>query len=131
MGRGDIAEGLHELAAVHHKGLVKFIQHLSDLAQQRIEQTQHPYQQIGDRTHPGGQLSFLEEEGEHLARGQRRCVGNMPALAKRFLMRAKQHQPFPEIGDIGVRMGHIQLTQNRHGLAIQQGRDDPVAKDAL
>src|SRR6266704_6509572 len=44
MGRGDIAEGLHELAAIHHKGLVEFIQHLSDFA----------HQQIRDRTHPGG-----------------------------------------------------------------------------
>ena len=38
MGRGNITEGLHKLAAVHHKGLVKFIQHLSDFAPQRIEQ---------------------------------------------------------------------------------------------
>jgi len=49
----------------------------------------------------------------------------------RFIMRAKQHQPFPEISDIGISMGHIQLAQRRHGLAMQQGRDDPVAKDAL
>jgi hypothetical protein len=33
MGRGDITEGLHELAAVHHKGPVEFLQHLSDFAQ--------------------------------------------------------------------------------------------------
>src|SRR5258708_13885831 len=65
-----MAEGLDEFGAVHHKGLVEFIQHLSDFAQQRIEQTQHPYQQIRDRTHPGGQMGLLEEEGEHLARGQ-------------------------------------------------------------
>jgi hypothetical protein len=51
VGRGDIAEGLYELAALHHKRLVELIQHLSDFAQQRIEQAQHPYQQIGDRTH--------------------------------------------------------------------------------
>src|SRR6266704_6560305 len=90
VGRSDIAEGLHELAAVHHKGLVELIEHLSDFAQQGIDQAQHPYQEIGDRTHPGGQMGLLEEEGEHLARGQRRCVGNMPALAKRFLMRDRK-----------------------------------------
>jgi hypothetical protein len=28
VGSGDIAEGLHELAAVHHKGLVELIEHL-------------------------------------------------------------------------------------------------------
>ena len=37
VGRGDITEGLHELAAVHHKGLVELIEHLSDFAQRGID----------------------------------------------------------------------------------------------
>ncbi len=42
VGGGDIAEGLHELAAVHHEELVAFIEHFTDFVQQRIEEAQHP-----------------------------------------------------------------------------------------
>src|SRR5215212_649243 len=71
--RGGLAERLFELGVIYHEGFLELVEHLDRLANDRVEQTYSPQQELRWRLDACWLANLLEDHLHELAR--RECLG--------------------------------------------------------